>query len=331
MFEELYPWHKENYKKLLLLHTRLPPAILLYGSLGIGIYNLASNFIAALLCENLKDSTYCGMCSSCIALKHNTHPDLFVLPEANNDDDESQFKNITVDMVRSAINFAYLSPHLAKHKIIIIENLNLLNLSSANALLKILEEPPSYVLFILMTSNLGTIIPTIRSRCQKMFITVPNYSNNLLSGNNSTSIKHYSVYDGDYSKFWLSYYNDMPLHTPQISDDELLLLMDTLISPSVDNIFACTNVFNGKKISFSFIIEFFYKWLTDICIFKNTHRLEIFSDYSEKISTLLTKIDIQRLYFLFDELNFLLKWVNHPLNYKLQIENFLFQYQSLFI
>lgn len=327
--EKLYPWHQNDYKMLLKLDKRLPNAILFCGEAGLGVYNLVTNFIATILCDNRKESGWCNKCNSCILFSQNSHPDLHIL-SVNSDDAENKSKNITVDMVRQAINFAYLSPHLAKYKVVLIDNANLLNQNSANALLKILEEPPSYVLFILITDSLGKIIPTIRSRCQKVVVRSPFYSDNKHLSYKDTAYLNTCDLDSEYGKFWSAYYNYMPLIKPEISDDELLILLNTLITPSIDNIFSCTDIFNGKAISFSFTLEFIYKWLVDINIYKNTNSLEIFYDYADRISPLILRMNNEKLFYLFDEINFLLQWVSHPLNYKLHIENILFQYQVLF-
>ena len=307
---QLYGWQLADYNKLNILKARLPNAILLCGETGGGVYNLATNFIASVFCENPEHDIACGKCSSCVLLNDDSHPDLFKLT-VSDDENESKSKNITVDMVRKAIDFAYLSTHRAGKRIIFIENTNLLNINSANALLKILEEPPSYVLFILITDSMGKILPTIRSRCQKINISLPNELQN------------------NENNFWESFSNT-PLFEGLIADDELKLITDTLCTPSIDNIFSCTEIFNGKKVSFGFTLDFIYKWLTDICVYINSGKLNIFYNYEEKIKTLIPKLNYQELFYLQDEINYFMQWANHPLNQKLQIENILFKYQQLF-
>ncbi|MBY0379453.1 MAG: hypothetical protein K2P99_03515 [Burkholderiales bacterium] len=307
---QLYDWQLANYNKLTSFKYCLPSAILLYGVNGCGVYNLATNFIASILCANPNKNIACGKCNSCVLLRGDSHPDLFNL-NVIGDDIESKSKSITVNMVRRAIDFAYLSTHLADKRIIFIENANLLNLNSANALLKILEEPPSYVLFVLITDSIGRILPTMRSRCQKINISLPHNLQN------------------DENNFWASFSN-ASLCEALLTEDDLALLTDTLCTPSIDNIFSCTEVFNGKKVSFGVTLEFIYKWLADICIYINSEKLSIFYNYEPKIKALIPQLNYQELFYLQDEINYFIQWVNHPLNQKLQIENILFKYQQLF-
>ena len=311
-------WQEGNFTKLLQLNKNLPSAILLCGDAEIQL--LATNFIATKLCENITQEldNYCGYCTSCLLLQEQSHLDLFVLDNSILADTGA--KNITVDMVRKAIDFAYLTPHMSKYRIIFIPNMELLNKNSANALLKLMEEPPYYVLFVMVTNNLGQILPTIKSRCHKM--TFP--SNRLLDTHSIIN------YDGKYTEFWLKFYKYSSKIEIEIVDEELEIIMQMLIHPSIDNIFNCSEYFNGKKIDFGFTLDFLYKWLSELEIFFHTGKLDIFSDYIDKINDLLLKLNHQKLFIMQDELMFLIRHKTHPLNYKLQVENILFQYQNLF-
>jgi len=199
--------------------------------------------------------------------------------------------------------------------------MNSLNLTSANALLKILEEPPHYALFVLVSTNIGQLLPTIKSRCHKKMIALPKKYYNINEVSQPNGIH----------QFWQTYYDHCPLFEAQLSDNELQLFVSTLAAPSVDNIFTLTQIVDGKTIKFSFVVDFLQKWLIDIALYKITSQLNYFAYFKNQIAPIMPNLQIDKVFYLSDRLSFLQKWVNHPLNQKLQIENLMFQYQQLFV
>lgn len=132
-------------------------AYLLHGTEGTGKKTLATVFAAALLCGG--ETPPCGECPSCKKVFGHGHPDFlrFRRPEG-----KTQFP---VDLIREIRRQAYIRPNESDHKIILIENAEEMNLSAANALLKVLEEPPPYLIFLLTCNNLSALPETIPSRC----------------------------------------------------------------------------------------------------------------------------------------------------------------------
>ncbi len=118
---------------------------------------LAEAFSATLLCkEEGRDA--CGCCHSCKQAMTFNNPDIVYVTHEK--------ANITVDDVREQINATIdIKPYDAKHKIYIIEEAEKMNIHAQNALLKTIEEPPSYAVIILLAANVDTLLPTIRSRC----------------------------------------------------------------------------------------------------------------------------------------------------------------------
>ena len=101
----------------------------------------------------------------------NYNPDLFLC----NDHLGQENKNIPVDTVRDIINFVSKTAFLGKNKVVIIPNIEYFNTAAANAFLKILEEPPKNVYFLLSCDNLKNILPTLRSRCYKIKSPMADY------------------------------------------------------------------------------------------------------------------------------------------------------------
>tara|TARA_R110002110_G_scaffold404606_1_gene623182 strand:- start:225030 stop:226019 length:990 start_codon:yes stop_codon:yes gene_type:complete len=147
------------WQQLLLAKQRqhLHHALLLSGSQQ-GKERFALAFAKYLLCANPQDDTACGHCQSCHFFDEDYHPDLCVLGK----DVETRVK---IDDIREVIQFLSQSPHTAQVKIVVICHAHLLNVASQNALLKILEEPPQSVHFILTSAKPHLLLPTIKSRC----------------------------------------------------------------------------------------------------------------------------------------------------------------------
>jgi len=151
---------------------RFPHALLLTGECGVGKRAWADAVAGLLLCaspvnKDIGEPVACGQCRQCQLVAASSHPDVRVYsPEKS--------RMIKVDQVRSLSAFAVSSPQVSARKIAIIDRADQLNINSANALLKTLEEPvPDFVLLLLQESG-RPVLPTIRSRCQVLTIPVPS-------------------------------------------------------------------------------------------------------------------------------------------------------------
>ncbi len=117
----------------------------------------------AMLCQSSGERP-CGVCRDCRKVKARVHPDLAVI-ERITDDKGRQKKEILVDQVRAMGADAYVLPNEAAAKVYIIKDADTMNEQAQNAALKILEEPPKGVHFILCASNPERLLATVRSRC----------------------------------------------------------------------------------------------------------------------------------------------------------------------
>lgn len=134
-------------------------AYLFAGPAGLLKRETARYFAAALLCDG--DGTPpCGSCDNCVQSAGSNNPDLI----AKSLKDLTTKKSIGVDEIREIIADVYTRPFKASKKVYIIEDGEALTVGAQNALLKVLEEPPAYAVFILCTSEADKILPTIRSR-----------------------------------------------------------------------------------------------------------------------------------------------------------------------
>ncbi len=118
---------------------------------------IAKTFAKTLLCEE-GNVNPCLKCPSCLSFESDNNPDVYYITNKS-------AKSIGADIIRDDINETVLiKPFKYKYKVYLIEDFNLLTVSAQNAFLKTLEEPPSYVVFLLMTTNYNDLLPTILSR-----------------------------------------------------------------------------------------------------------------------------------------------------------------------
>ena len=140
-----------------LAQDRIPHAILIEGDPGSGRHTLANYLSAAAVCSE-KDRP-CGECRACKQALSFTHPDIRLTQP------EDGKKNISVAQIRELRQEAFVKPHTAARRVFIIDRADSLNAQAQNALLKVLEEPPGSVIFILIAESKASLLETVRSRC----------------------------------------------------------------------------------------------------------------------------------------------------------------------
>jgi DNA polymerase III subunit delta' len=166
MIEREYPWHTDPLRRELADADRMPHALLLLGTPGIGKTRYLQALAAALLCESpAADRRACGRCDACGWVAAGTHPDLRVLTYPV-DEDGKVGKEIKVDQVRALSDFLVVSGHRGGRRVVLIDPADAMNAVTANTLLKTLEEPGDGLVFLLASSRPDAIPATIRSRCQ---------------------------------------------------------------------------------------------------------------------------------------------------------------------
>ncbi|BBB26214.1 DNA polymerase III subunit delta' [Amphritea japonica] len=158
------PWLKDRWEHLLDLKSRnrFPHALLINGPEGIGkaCFSLAlANYV---LCRNPQDSSACGKCRSCELTASGNHPDLYQLHP------DEPGKPIKIDQIRELTEFIYSTAQQGGYRVVIIDPADSMNINAANALLKMLEEPGENTLLMLLSHRLGQMLPTIKSRCQRV-------------------------------------------------------------------------------------------------------------------------------------------------------------------
>ncbi len=133
-------------------------AYLFTGSRGTGKTTCAKILARAINCLNQSGGNPCGECENCAAILKDSLPDVMEIDAASNNG---------VDYIRELRERIAFAPVKAKYKVYIIDEVHMLSAAASNALLKTLEEPPAHAVFILATTEINAILPTILSRCQR--------------------------------------------------------------------------------------------------------------------------------------------------------------------
>lgn len=132
---------------------------LISGPEGSGKHTLAKLLGAGILCQGRHRP--CGTCEPCRKVFGNMHPDFITV-------DDPEKKTVTVDLIRQARSDMYIRPNESEHKIYLFPRAQDMGIPGQNALLKVLEEPPKYGVFLLLTDNPDKLLPTVRSRCTEL-------------------------------------------------------------------------------------------------------------------------------------------------------------------
>ena len=143
----------------------IPHALLFYGVNGVGKRAAAKLFSMALNCLGQRSGLrqtdlLCGFCRSCGKIESGNHPDVITIKPSG--------AFIRIAQIRELLETLSLKPYEAKTRVVVISDAHAMNPEAANALLKMLEEPPDHTIFVLTTEQLFDLLPTVVSRCQQI-------------------------------------------------------------------------------------------------------------------------------------------------------------------
>lgn len=164
------PWLQPPLAGLFALvqSREMPPGMLVIGPHGVGKGLLVRTFLQRVACTRAENEVVpCGRCNGCRGMLAGSHPEILqVAPEEPG-------KEILIERIRAVIEFLSLS-HSGPARLVFIEPAEAMNVNAANALLKTLEEPPEGTMIVLSAARPARLPPTIRSRCQRLRIPIPD-------------------------------------------------------------------------------------------------------------------------------------------------------------
>jgi DNA polymerase-3 subunit delta' len=173
---EFLPWHAAANERLqaALAGNRLSHGILLHGPRGVGKEIFASAFAAAMFCSR-RGARFaaCGECPECLLSRAGSHPDLHWVQLLKDAKEKKEKKSIGVDQIRDLSESLGMTSMRSGYSVAVIAPADLMTVAAQNALLKTLEEPAARTVLVLVTARPSLLLPTLRSRCQRVEIARP--------------------------------------------------------------------------------------------------------------------------------------------------------------
>lgn len=194
------PWQQDLARTWLAGRERFAHAWLVHGVAGIGKLEFAAAAAASLLCESPRGHLACGQCPACAWVASGNHPDLRRIrpeaialqegAEAAEGAEESEpasgaaakrapSKEIRIDQIRALESWFNTATHRGGWRVALLYPAQALNVISANALLKVLEEPPPHTVFLLVADAPDRLLPTLVSRCRRLPLPAPGAAESL--------------------------------------------------------------------------------------------------------------------------------------------------------
>ncbi|NLW23473.1 MAG: DNA polymerase III subunit delta' [Tissierellia bacterium] len=250
----------DNLKKA-IEQDQISHSYLFEGEESIGKKLVALAFSKTLLCKE-EGGDPCNKCTSCLKFDTFSHPDFLMI--------EPEKGLIKVEKIYDLIKDLNIAPLESKRKVIIIDDSHRMRMESQNALLKTLEEPPSYINIILISSQANSLIPTILSRCQlvKFYPVVREDIEELLMTRYDKSleearfISHFTK--GSVGRA-ISLSNSQEFFQKR---EELIGIIDSIIKGNSHRIFSSMDFFLDNKDNYEDILDIILYWFRDLIIYK---------------------------------------------------------------
>ena len=274
----------------------------------------------------------CGTCASCRLYQVGNHPDLRMLevgqeeegPASGAADEDAgspkkASRQISVERVRTLVDFVTLTSHRGGVKVVLIAPAEAMHPSAANAVLKILEEPPGDTYFLLVSHQPERLLPTIRSRCFHLTFALPNPEPTL------EWLKGQGIERGELALAQGGY---APLAAIDRARDETFwsrrkALLDTLVSSEFDPLRAadCAEDIDGAVVSI-----LLSQWAYDIAALKSGGKVRYHLDYAASVEGIACAMSTSGLMSWYDSVIQFGRVAQHPLNKRLAMESLLSGY-----
>ena len=332
----------------------LPHALLISGVRGLGKQDFARAFAASQLCEKPEaNGEACGKCPACHWFEQDNHPDFRMLtkevlmkemskeksvkagmtvpPDKDEEKSNRKGQEIIIDRVRELDEFLAVGSHRQKSRIILIHPAESLNEAAANAILKVLEEPPANTLFLLVSNEPMRLLPTLRSRCQNLAVPLPD----------AQQAAAYLEASGlSEAATWLALAGGAPglaLQLAAKTADWVAPLTDALqrgdrleVIATAANLEKALKAVKGEN-PLPQLVDWAQKWLVDLNLAVQHLPIRFYLAQRAKIEALAKKSQPVKLTRFYRQLLQLRRESEHPLNLRLFLEQFFFHYRALFV
>lgn len=323
------PWQTDSWRTLYNAGDRLPHAFLIVGPRGIGKFVFAQALAQALLCERPKvDGIACGACMACGWFIEGTHPDFRLVTPESEQAEEAPTKKalstaIKIDQIRALSDFFMLSAHQGGRRIILINPADAMNNAASNSLLKNLEEPPAATIFILVAQQAQRLLPTLRSRCRTITLSLPS-KEMALPWLQAQGVKNPDLL--------LAQAGLAPLRALDMNEEDYLeRRAEFLRSLSNLNIqVALETAEHFAKFELSAVLDWLQKWTYDLVCLKCGDEIRYSLDFAKELKGIVVRMDTLKLLRYNSHLVEARRFVSHPLNVQLVLEDALLSYLELF-
>lgn len=320
------PWLDEAWRQFIATRQRMPHAWLLHGARGIGKLEFALQAAQWLLCEAPdKTSAACGVCPACTWFSQGSHPDFRrIEPEtlAENPDikgDRKPSPYIRIEQIRDLSNFFTLAAARGGARVVLVQPAEAMNVNAANALLKMLEEPPGQVIFLLISHQRGRILPTILSRCRQLLLPTPD---------RATGTAWLTDRQADQPAELLAQAGGSPMLAATLDDADhqsaRRQFLRHLARPDDLDVVAVAESLQNQEPGQ--VLAWLQQWVYDLQQMSVQTEPRYHIDFTKELVNLAPQTSAQRNVALYRQLLGYQPWVHHPLNARLFLEQLLMNY-----
>ena len=341
----------------------MPHALLIHGQAGIGKLEFATEVARNLLCERFASGARldgadgndpqvsCGTCQACLWFDRGNHPDFRMVRPAvletasDSAEDEGSAeaeataaeggsrvarvpsKEIRIEQIRALQAFLGVGTHRGGNRVVLLYPLQTLNVMAANALLKMLEEPPEQTVFVLVADGLGGIAPTILSRCRKLPLRAPS---------TDTAAAWLTMQGVENAERLLAEQGGAPLAARAAAQDpeasrtrEAFVTQLAGLTSGNAMTKALTMAETFGKDSLAAMLGWMQQWIADCASYRLAGRIRYHPTRSGEIAALSQRAEPEALLRFSRRLDDARRHVDHPLNARLVLENLLLAYVDL--